>query len=67
VREILQTPDGNTFIEGFLYDEFDVTVQPQKTFYTRYGDLFSIACFFGALLSIRTHLVTARRRDLSEN
>jgi apolipoprotein N-acyltransferase len=58
---------GNTFVEGVLYGEIPIRLEPPKTFYTRYGDLFAMLCFFGALLSIRTHLLTARRPGLSEN
>jgi apolipoprotein N-acyltransferase len=59
--------DGNTFIEGVLYGEVPIRLQPPKTFYTQYGNLFALLCFFGALLSIRTHLLTIRRPGLSEN
>jgi apolipoprotein N-acyltransferase len=59
--------DGNTFVEGCLYGTVAIRLQPPKTFYTQYGDLFGMLCLFGALLSIRTHLVTVRRPGLSEN
>lgn len=67
VRQQLESPDGSTFIEGVLLGQIAVPVQPAKTLYTRIGDLFSIACLFAALLSIRTFLVAAPRRGLSEN
>jgi apolipoprotein N-acyltransferase len=59
--------NGNTFIEGLLYGTVPIRLEPPKTFYTNYGDLFAIVCFFGALLSIRIHLLTSRRPGLSEN
>jgi apolipoprotein N-acyltransferase len=59
--------NGNTFIEGVLYGTIPIRLQPPKTFYTQYGDLFAMLCLFGALLSIRTQLLTARRPGLSEN
>lgn len=58
---------GDTFIEGMLYGTVAIRLQPPKTFYTSYGDLFAMACFFGALLSIRVHFLTARRPGLSES
>lgn len=58
---------GDTFVEGCLYGTVPIRLQPPQTFYTRYGDLFAMLCFFGALLSIRTHLFTTRRPGLSEN
>jgi apolipoprotein N-acyltransferase len=67
VTQTLQNGEGDTFIEGVLFGKVTVPIQPPKTFYTRYGDLFAMLCFFGALLSIRTHLVTVRRPGLSEN
>ncbi len=58
---------GDTFVEGVLYGTVPIRLEPPKTFYTRYGDLFALACLFGALLSIRTHIFTLRRRGSSEN
>lgn len=56
---------GDTFVEGILYGTISIRLQPTKTFYTRYGDLFAMLCFFGSLLAIRTHLLTARRHGLT--
>lgn len=58
---------GDTFIEGMLYGTVPIRLEPPKTFYTNYGDLFAMACLAGALLSIRVHLLTARRPGLSES
>jgi apolipoprotein N-acyltransferase len=58
---------GDTFVEGVLYGTVPIRLQPPKTFYTNYGDLFALFCLFGALLSVRTHLFTVRRPGLSEN
>ncbi|MGH8048975.1 MAG: apolipoprotein N-acyltransferase [Chthoniobacterales bacterium] len=58
---------GDTFVEGVLYGTVPIRLEPPKTFYTLHGDLFALLCLFGALLSIRTHLLTARRRGLSES
>lgn len=67
VTHQLESESGSTFIEGVLFGGISVPVQPRPTFYTLYGDLFSIACFFAALLSIRLYLIAAPRPGLSEN
>ncbi len=53
---------GSTFIEGILYGRIPIRLQPPQTFYTRYGELFALLCLGGAVLSVRTHLLTARRK-----
>lgn len=58
---------GNTFVEGVLYGTVPIRLEPPKTFYTRYGDLFALVCLFGALFSIRIHILTLSRPGLSEN
>ncbi len=61
VTNILTDPvTGSTFTEGVLTDSIEVPVNPPLTFYTRYGELFSLLCFFGALLTLRTSLVRHR-------
>ncbi len=40
----LQNDKGDTFIEGVLFAQMDIPTDPQKTFYTRYGEVFSLAC-----------------------
>ena len=68
VTNILVDPDtGSTFTEGVLTDSIEVPVEPPLTFYTRYGELFSILCFFGALLTLRTSLVRHRPSAFSES
>ncbi len=57
---------GNTFIEGVLLSKLTIQVEPPKTFYTRYGDLFAMFCCLATLGAIYTHLLTARRPGLSE-
>jgi apolipoprotein N-acyltransferase len=56
VTNELKSADGNTFIEGVLFGAVSVPVKPKQTIYTRYGELFSIACLFAALLGVRTFL-----------
>ncbi len=61
ITETLRSADGSTFIEGFLFGTVQVPLDPQKTFYTRHGDLFALVCFFGSLVALQVHLFTARR------
>ena len=44
VRETLRDDDGSTFMQGVLFGKFSVPTHPQPTFYTRYGEVFSILC-----------------------
>lgn len=50
IRQQLQNEDGNTFIEGILFAEVQVPRDPQKTFYTLNGEVFSLLCLAGAVL-----------------
>lgn len=65
VVEILATPDGNTFLEGVFFGEFpvpltsdasDTSGESAHTFYTRHGEVFSVAClilaFFWGIFSL---------------
>lgn len=58
---------GSTFIEGVLLGQLTIAVEPPKTFYTRHGDLFALFCCLASIGAIYTHLLTARRRGLSES
>jgi hypothetical protein len=44
VRENLRDDDGSTFMQGVLFGKIPVPTHPQTTFYTRYGEIFSILC-----------------------
>lgn len=50
---------GNTFIEGILFATVSVPKEPKRTFYTQYGEVFSLACLAtgaitcGALVFLR--------------
>jgi len=59
------TVNGSTFVQGVLLGEIPIAINPPKTFYTRYGDLFAMLCCLSSILAVRTHLLTARRRGLS--
>ena len=41
---ILKNEAGSTFFEGVLIGQVHVPVNPAKTFYTLYGEVFSMAC-----------------------
>jgi apolipoprotein N-acyltransferase len=41
---VLKNEAGSTFFEGVLIGQMNVPVKPVKTFYTLYGDAFSMAC-----------------------
>lgn len=44
VSNQLATETGNTFIQGVLMGQVQVPFDPEPTFYTRFGEVFSIAC-----------------------
>jgi apolipoprotein N-acyltransferase len=57
----LRDDKGSTFTEGVLFAQLDVPKDPQKTFYTRYGELFSLVCLATSVAASGYHL--ARRRS----
>ncbi len=62
ITSILSDPEtGSTFVEGVLTGEIDVPISPPLTFYSRYGELFSILCLVGTILSLKTRLVRHRK------
>jgi apolipoprotein N-acyltransferase len=65
VSQILENAKGGTFTEGVLFAKVPITLQPAKTFYTRYGDLFSLACLVAAVLSLRS--VIFLPREIAQN
>lgn len=62
VKEILRSPQGNTFIEGILQTEIAVPARPVPTFYARHGDLFAHLCLGATLAAAAAALLAARRR-----
>ena len=60
VSQILENAKGSTFTEGVLFAKVPITIQPPKTFYTRYGDIFALACLVAAVLSLRSVIFTPR-------
>jgi len=63
VTEFLADENGNTFIEGVLSGTVEVPVNPQPTFYARYGELFSIACLAVSGFALALHAAGRGRRQ----
>ena len=61
VTNSLRAPGGSAFTTGVLWGEIKVPAQPGQTFYTRNGEVFSIACALAAGLAALLHVVRSRR------
>lgn len=44
VREVLKDENGSTFIQGVLFGKMSFPVNPEPTFYAKFGEVFSISC-----------------------
>jgi apolipoprotein N-acyltransferase len=44
VREVLKDENGSTFIQGVLFGKMPFPVNPEPTFYAKFGEVFSISC-----------------------
>ncbi|MFM7181490.1 MAG: apolipoprotein N-acyltransferase [Verrucomicrobiales bacterium] len=53
--EIIDTKSGSPQIAGTLIADVELDKNPPLTFHTRFGDVFSFACGFAALLGILLH------------
>lgn len=49
VERVLRAENGSPFIAGVLAGEIRAPIQPEMTFYTRHGELFSGSCGLAAL------------------
>jgi apolipoprotein N-acyltransferase len=58
----LEDAEGGMFFEGILFSEVDVPQDPKMTFYTRYGDAFSLTCL-GAGILTGGFLILRRREN----
>ena len=58
VRENLRDDDGSTFMQGVLFGKIPVPTHPQTTFYTRYGEIFSILCLSLSVIWTTLTLIT---------
>ena len=63
IRERLEGPGGNTFIEGILQAEVQVPLHPEQTFYTLHGDLFAHTCLALTVAASLAAFLTSRRRS----
>lgn len=61
IESRLEGKDGDTFIEGFFTRPVNVPVAPIKTFYVRYGEIFSFLCM--AVVVLGTGLRIVRRNS----
>jgi apolipoprotein N-acyltransferase len=53
----LQNDKGDTFSEGVLFAHLDVPTNPEKTFYTRYGEVFSLSCLAITTIACGLHII----------
>jgi apolipoprotein N-acyltransferase len=65
VRQVLSTPDGNTFIEGVLFNKLDVPASPEPSVFARYGEWFSFLCI--GVTALATGIFLIRRRSLKDS
>jgi apolipoprotein N-acyltransferase len=65
VREVLRDASGSTFLQGVLFSKIAVPTSPQPTFFTRYGEVFSISCLVISLLALAILLVQFRKNKKS--
>lgn len=65
VREVLRDASGSTFIQGVLFSKIAVPTSPQPTFFTRYGEIFSISCLVISLLALPISLIQMRKNKKS--
>lgn len=64
IRQTLADENGDTFAPGVLTGSIDVPVNPPTTFYTRYGDAFTILCLlFATLHGVVTFVARRQRTD----
>lgn len=65
VREVLRDASGSTFLQGVLFSKIKVPTSPQPTFFTRYGEIFSISCLVISLLALPISLIQMRKNKKS--
>ncbi|HEY5744157.1 MAG TPA: apolipoprotein N-acyltransferase [Terrimicrobiaceae bacterium] len=56
----LQDDKGSTFIEGVLFAHLEVPKDPRQTFYTRYGEVFSLGCLLVSALACGLQLLRSK-------
>lgn len=65
VREILRDENGSTFTQGVLFSRINVPLNPSPTFYTRYGEIFSISCLGITILALLTIIIRRKQENSS--
>lgn len=65
VREILRDENGSTFTQGVLFSRINVPLKPSPTFYTRYGEIFSISCLGITILALLTIFIRRKQENSS--
>ncbi|MEI6417126.1 MAG: apolipoprotein N-acyltransferase [Verrucomicrobiota bacterium] len=62
MTQVLRDADGKTFLEGVLFSEVSVPLDPATTFYTRHGDWFSYACLGVMMVGILWNLACPKKK-----
>jgi len=65
VREVLRDPSGSTFLQGVLFSKINIPTSHQPTFFTLYGEVFSICCLLISLLALAISLIQLRKNKKS--
>ena len=65
VREVLRDPSGSTFLQGILFSKINIPTSTNPTFFTRYGEVFSISCLAICLLTLGSSLIHTRKNKKS--
>lgn len=65
VREVFRDASGSTFLQGVLFSKIEVPTSPQRTFFTSYGEIFSISCLVISLLALAVSLMQVRKSKKS--
>ena len=65
IRQILADETGDTFAAGVLSGVIDVTTNPPTTFFTRFGEAFTIVCLVFSALHASISLYVRRRHRLA--
>jgi apolipoprotein N-acyltransferase len=65
VREVLRDPSGSTFLQGVLFSKINAPTSSQPTFFTRYGEVFSISCLVISMVALAISLIQLRKNKKS--
>ena len=65
IREVLRDDTGSTFTQGVLFSRIEAPTDPSPTFYTRYGEVFSISCLVITSLTLALALIRRKPQNSS--